>query len=120
MTAARTVTVQTLDHGPITITCPAWCTGHTGPAEFRVDTTHTGPDHVGTFRGRELQFARLTLSPFVGHHGGGLAVSVGEPVLMGLDPVGLDELAAAYVAYAAQLRHLARELAVLLTRGEGR
>ncbi|MET9479858.1 hypothetical protein [Streptomyces sp. NPDC006638] len=120
MNALRTITLQTLDHGPITITCPAWCTGHPGPPEFRVDTTHSGPSHVGTFRGRELQSARLAHSPFATRPGGDLAVSVGEPVMLGLDPAGLDELAAAYVAYAVRLRHLARELAVLLARGDGR
>lgn len=118
MSADRTVTLQTLDHGLITIPEPEWCTGHTGHAEFRVDTTHTGVSHVGTFRGRELQSARLALSPFADQRVGGLSVSVGEPVLMGLDPAGLDELAAAYVEYGATLRHLARELSTLLARGE--
>jgi hypothetical protein len=42
----RTVTVPTLDHGPVTLTCPAWCTvDHAiGPVDYRADVTHRGPE----------------------------------------------------------------------------
>ncbi|MEU2288061.1 hypothetical protein ABZ614_40175 [Streptomyces sp. NPDC013178] len=28
MTGTRIVTLDTLDHGPVTVECPAWCVGH--------------------------------------------------------------------------------------------
>lgn len=28
MSATRTVTLNTMDHGPVTFECPAWCIGH--------------------------------------------------------------------------------------------
>lgn len=45
MNARRTVTVQTGDHGPVTIDEPAWCTtDHDTPQHFRNDISHLGPD----------------------------------------------------------------------------
>ncbi|WP_155058814.1 DUF6907 domain-containing protein [Streptomyces blattellae] len=44
MSGRRTVTVHTRDHGPVTITCPEWCSvDHTaGPVQHRADVAHTG------------------------------------------------------------------------------
>ncbi|MGW4139352.1 DUF6907 domain-containing protein [Streptomyces mirabilis] len=39
--SARTVTLQTIDHGPITVPEPGWCRGHEGePPCYRSDITH--------------------------------------------------------------------------------
>jgi hypothetical protein len=41
--ATRTVTVDTMDHGPVTVEEPAWCTGHgwqVGGSIGRNDITH--------------------------------------------------------------------------------
>lgn len=44
MSAGRTVTVHTLDHGPVTVPEPTWCRGHDqGAPQYRADVTHTGP-----------------------------------------------------------------------------
>ncbi|GEK03492.1 hypothetical protein [Streptomyces sp. 1-11] len=40
---ARTVTLDTMDHGPVTFTCPPWCIGHgwqMGVGIGRNDITH--------------------------------------------------------------------------------
>ncbi|MFF1743254.1 DUF6907 domain-containing protein [Streptomyces mirabilis] len=39
--SARTVTLQTIDHGPVTVPEPGWCQGHEGEAPvYRSDITH--------------------------------------------------------------------------------
>lgn len=41
--AARTVTLETIDHGPVTFSCPTWCVGHgwqMGHPVYRDDVTH--------------------------------------------------------------------------------
>ncbi|WP_406345515.1 DUF6907 domain-containing protein [Streptomyces sp. NBC_00648] len=38
------VTVPTLDHGPVTLTCPTWCHGHEDTPKHRVDLAHEGDD----------------------------------------------------------------------------
>ncbi|WJV47666.1 DUF6907 domain-containing protein [Streptomyces flavofungini] len=123
MSAARTVTVHTLDHGPITITCPDWCIGHEGPPQYRVDLSHFGPDRpltLPTRRGPAIHlvtalevrpyvddsFLRL---PFVGVHIGGDWYPTGL--------AGLEAMADALTAQADALRDQARELAVILAGG---
>ena len=117
MSAARTVTVPTLDHGNITIPEPAWCTGHTGaPAEYRSDTGHTGAQHRLVHEGVELGTAMLVQDPFAVHSDRSIKVLVelgGNG--MTLDPTELEALAASLVGYANTLRELALQLAVLRT-----
>ncbi|MGW7196009.1 DUF6907 domain-containing protein [Streptomyces chryseus] len=118
MSADRTVTVLTNDHGPLTIPEPAWCVGHDGqPPEDRADTLHTGPDRTALFRGVEIASACLTLSPFseLTPRRTGVSVSCGH-LAQTLSPSGLDELAAVMVAYAGTLRGLARQLATVNMR----
>lgn len=115
MTANRTVTVPTLDHGDIVIPEPAWCAGHTGKRpELRCDTGHTGPAHHVAYQGHELAYTALVQYPFSEHsdRGVGVVVELGQ---LGhrLTPDELDELAAVLVDYAGTLRHLARQLSVL-------
>lgn len=120
MSAARTVTVQTIDQGDVTIAEPAWCAGHDGERpELLSDTGHRGVPCRAEFRGVELAFAALVQDPFVVHSDR----SVGVLVEMGylgstLTPAELDELAAVLVEYAGTLRHLARQLAAIRAGGE--
>ncbi|WP_236244507.1 hypothetical protein [Streptomyces sp. CC210A] len=114
MNARRTVTVPTIDHGPVTLTCPPWCTGHTShPAEYRADLSHTGPEHVLPHDGEPLHIAQLVQFPYgTRPNTTGLYVEQ-SGYAQTLAPTGVDALAAALVEHAAQLRHLARELSAL-------
>ncbi|MET7711027.1 hypothetical protein [Streptomyces sp. NPDC005407] len=127
MSAPRTVTVPTLDHGDIVIPEPAWCAGHDGqPPQYRIDIGHTGPEReliVPTSRGPvPLMVTAIEQRPFIGDRFPGTAPLVwlgissdGYPS----SPAQLDQLANALVGHAATLRALARRLAVLRIR-EGR
>lgn len=121
MTAPRTVTVPTLDHGPVVMPEPAWCAGHADePTELRCDTGHTGTPHPLMYEGLELAYAVLVQDPFaeVGHRGVGVLVELG-PLANRLTPAELDALAGLLVNYASTLRRLARQLSALLA-GEAR
>ncbi|WP_455360001.1 DUF6907 domain-containing protein [Streptomyces sp. SYSU K21746] len=120
MTAARTVTVQTIDHGDVVLTCPAWCAGHDETPQYRIDISHFGPEMeftAETSRGTvTTMIAAFEQRPYIGDKFPGTA----PLVWMGIDgdgypsnPEQLDQLAATLVEHAAQLRHLARELTVL-------
>ncbi|WP_371588258.1 DUF6907 domain-containing protein [Streptomyces virginiae] len=118
MTGARTVTVPTLDHGPITIPEPAWCTGHPDePAEYRDDVHHTGPEHLVDHDARAVLAAELVEYPFGQHP---VPPSIYVELLVPsvtLNPPGLEGLAAVLVEQAAELRRLALRLAVLRAGG---
>lgn len=120
----RTVTLPTLDAGEVTLPEPAWCIGHPDhqPNDHRADIHHRGPDVTLTFRGHHITDACLVQTPFttvdvpeLSSRTPGVSVSV---IARTLDPAGLDALAAAFVEYAAVLRHQARELAVILAGGD--
>ncbi|MGW1808234.1 DUF6907 domain-containing protein [Streptomyces sp. NPDC002078] len=113
----RTTRIRTLDHGTITITCPAWCVGGHEDGLHRADVLHCGPDVTLVFRGRHITDANLVQAPFaettdpeLGSPTPGVSVSV---IGRTLDPCGLYELAAAFDGYADQLRALADELTAL-------
>ncbi|MGW4541582.1 DUF6907 domain-containing protein [Streptomyces chartreusis] len=114
----RTVTVHTLDHGPVTLTCPAWCTGAHDDDVHRVDVSHDGPEHVIAPGGREVLRALFTQAPFSSvDQAVGLYVEVAD--LAGTrNPADVEQLADDLTAAADQLRALARELAALLAGGE--
>ncbi|MER5473712.1 hypothetical protein [Streptomyces sp. NPDC002685] len=96
------VTLQTEDHGPVTVTEPAWCLGHDAEdVGRRADITHNGREiyaEVETERGTE----QLLRSWIVW---GPLAVRRPEP----LPTVAVDDLPA---MEPAQLREFAAELAL--------
>ncbi|MFD9519329.1 DUF6907 domain-containing protein [Streptomyces sp. NPDC059979] len=118
MTGARSVTVHTLDHGPVTIPEPVWCAGHPDlPAEYRDDVHHTGPAHVVDYDGQALLTAELVAFPF-GRHPvpPSLYVEITVPGVT-LDPPGLEGLAAVLTEAAAELQRLALRLAVLRAGG---
>ncbi|MET9516406.1 hypothetical protein [Streptomyces sp. NPDC002994] len=123
MTAPRTVTVQTSDHGPVTIPCPLWCTGlYHQEGGARVDITHTGPETeltLPTSVGPVRHMATvLEQRPFTkGPTGRGVFVDVeidGQHHPTG--PHGLDAMADALVENAAILRAAARRLTTLLAQ----
>ncbi|KIF69230.1 hypothetical protein HY68_12560 [Streptomyces sp. AcH 505] len=118
MTAPRTVTVQTLDHGLITIPEPSWCVGHgVEPPQLRVDTGHSGPEHDAEWNGYHFAWAALSQDPFriKGSQGVGVVVELGG-LQNRLEPNELHQVASVLVDYASTLRHLARELTVLRAR----
>ncbi|MBT2675795.1 hypothetical protein J7E95_34390 [Streptomyces sp. ISL-14] len=123
MSAPRTVTVHTTDHGPVTVPEPAWCLGQHPQDGHRADILHRGPGHTLTFRGRHITDAALVQAPFselpadlTGREPGVSVDILGKT----LNPVGLYELAAVLDSYADRLRDLADGLAVVLAGGEGR
>ncbi|MCM2580469.1 DUF6907 domain-containing protein [Streptomyces meridianus] len=117
---ARTVTVRTLDRGPVTMAEPSWCVGHpdNAPEQYLADVIHEGPETTLAFRGCQTLTASLSAAPYSEVYSPEVSVCVelnGDCVR--LDPAGLDELAAALVERAAELRRLARQLSVLRTSG---
>lgn len=114
----RIVTLQTADHGPVTLEEPAWCIGHPNhrPDDRRADILHSGADVTLVFQGHDIGDASLVESPYA-ELPGGLGVSVS---LLGrtLDPVALYDFAAVLDRHADQLRDLADQLHALLV-GEG-
>ncbi len=117
MTASRTATVPTIDHGPVTLPEPAWCIGHHAQPEALADVHHTGPEHVVSYGGGITLRAELVAFPYgitpvaVSVH---LELHVPDVTL---DPPGLEGLASVLVEQAAELRRLALRLAVLRAGG---
>ncbi|MGW3651875.1 DUF6907 domain-containing protein [Streptomyces sp. NPDC000878] len=109
-----TVTLQTLDHGEITIAEPAWCLGHDGEQIVqRVDVTHVGRTIAAELEtdGGTIEFlpARISWGPF--------AELRPEPYPLadvddfpGMDPGLLRELAAETALHAGRLYRLSNEL----------
>lgn len=119
MTARRTVTVETVDHGPVTVTCPSWCLGVHPDGGYRVDITHAGrvmEFEADTSRGPVVVLlAALELRPFT-------ELPPGPVVFVNVEiggdwypssPGQLESLAAALVGHAARLHGLAERLAEL-------
>ncbi|MFF3326086.1 DUF6907 domain-containing protein [Streptomyces sp. NPDC002889] len=117
MTAPRTVTVPTLDHGDIAIPEPAWCTGHVGlRPEARVDISHRGPEHDIGLPAEPLFVAMLSQYPHSNRPETGLYVETYD-LSRTRSPAEVDQLAASLVEAAAQLRALARRLAAIRAGG---
>lgn len=117
----RMVTVDVLVHTALQIDEPDWCAGHPDArAEYKVDVTHTGPEHVIAPGGREVLRAFLTQAPFATTDRT-VGLYVGFADLAGTrTPAEVEQLADDLDAAAARLRELARELAVILAGGESR
>lgn len=121
MTAPRLITLSTVDHGPVTLTCPAWCRGHADhhPGAYRADLTHYGPEHRLTFNGAELFRLMLAQTPYADRASSDTAAYVEESGYTGsLTPAGLYDLAAALDQAADRMREFADRLAVLLDGSE--
>jgi hypothetical protein len=117
VTEPRPITLPTVDHGEITLTCPAWCTGHADhhPGTYRADLTHYGPEHRLTFNGVELFRLMLAQTPHAERTSREVCAYVEETGYTGsLTPAGVYDLAAALDQAADRMREFADRLAVLL------
>ncbi|MEU8524829.1 hypothetical protein AB0C77_04395 [Streptomyces sp. NPDC048629] len=114
-TTPPTVTLPTIDHGPVTLPEPAWCTGHADHIPgYRTDLTHAGPEHEFAFDGETLLVAMLTQAPLAEHSGRAAGLYVEQTgYARTLDAAQLRQLAAALTVHAMRLRTLADELAAL-------
>lgn len=130
MTAPRTVTVPTRDHGDVTIPEPAWCcgVGHDVP-NLRAEIAHESDPigiTVGTARGPrsllELMFWQEPFPPLTSPHGS--TVHVVARLLDGdhfaYDADGLERLVTDLLEAAASVRLLARRLRTETALGGGR
>jgi hypothetical protein len=114
------VTVQTSDHGPVTVPEPAWCVGEHVPGGFRVDIGHHSADAVMEFRGHTVLGVLLASYPFADRMPRGpLAVVELDDFQSFTDPADLEELADALTAHAATVRAVAGQLAELLRAEAG-
>ncbi|MFG2837046.1 DUF6907 domain-containing protein [Streptomyces zaomyceticus] len=118
----RTITLSTLDHGPVSLPEPGWCTGHANRVPgYRIDLTHTGAEHTFAFASDTLLVAMLSQDPFV------TDPERRRPRLYveqtgysaSLDPAEVRQLAAALTVHAMHLRTLADQLTTLRAE-EGR
>ncbi len=117
-TEPRTAVVNIFVHKPLEIDEPDWCAGHPNPrAEYKVDISHDGPEHVIASGGREVFRAFLTQAPFSNvDRNVGLHVEVAD--LSGTHtPDEVEQLADDLVEAAARVRALGRELARILGGG---
>lgn len=125
----RTVTIDTKDHGPVTLPEPPWCTGHPvpEPAPFDLDVRplrseicHIGPSIdvvVGTERG-PARLVELMLwqdpypTPACTHSDDvHVAVHLLDGDHFGYDVHQLEALATDLMEAAAKIRRVARRLA---------
>lgn len=128
MSAGRTVTVQTRDHGTVTIPEPEWCTGEGHPdGSYLGDISHYGPDvmvTVGSWDGpRELltlalaQHRESDRPPGTAVH---VTVHLADDQHSPYDEAALDQLADDMVDAAREVRHMARHLGAVSRAGGGR
>ncbi|MEV6651185.1 hypothetical protein [Streptomyces sp. NPDC051219] len=122
MKTPRTVTVQTIDHGPVTIPEPEWCRGEHPAGWERSAIVHYGADlpaSVPVPGGRAgTAAASLVQRPFDDDTRTLVEVELDQHYAF--DAAGLDLVAAALVEHASVLRHLARELPFLQLDGAPR
>ncbi|MFE7229851.1 DUF6907 domain-containing protein [Streptomyces sp. NPDC057596] len=112
-----TVTLQTLDHGEVTIPEPTWCKGHEGQMVGSLsDVSHEGPDvvaSVDTRAGGEVVLLRanLTHAPYLEIEPESHPVVYVEALeAASVDATELRMVAARLAVYAGSLRDLARQL----------
>lgn len=121
MSAPRTVTVPTVEHGPIRLACPAWCLGHDQALQHRADIAHAGTEHWLTFEGETLLTAALSQDPYAtnteARRTGLYVEQTGYAAT--LDPAEVRQLAAALTLHAMHLRTLAEQLAAIRAREVG-
>jgi hypothetical protein len=106
VTAARTVTVQTLDHGPVVLNEPSWCAVEHEGGNHRSAIHHEGTEHTASIDvpgyGRvKFLTAFLSQFPFAEHGSRNVTVVVEiEGEHHEFDSAGLGELAAAVTSHA--------------------
>ncbi|MFJ8081985.1 DUF6907 domain-containing protein [Streptomyces sp. NPDC096205] len=116
----RTAQVNLLVTKSLEIDEPDWCVGHHDDhAQFKVDISHDGPEHVIAPSGYPLFRASLTQAPY-SNVDRSLGLYVEAADYTGThSPDEIEQLADDLVAAAERLRELGRELADILARGEG-
>lgn len=103
-----TVTLDTLDHGRITIDEPAWCAGHEWQSLcLREEISHVSTAVAGVFAGVEFLPARITSGPFAAGHEVPV-IDIDEFPSMTSDE--LRDLASAVGLHAGRLYSKANEL----------
>ncbi|MFJ7229799.1 DUF6907 domain-containing protein [Streptomyces tendae] len=112
MTTLRTVTVRTIDHGDVTVTCPDWCTTQHQDGGYRADVFHQGEPVVLRFHGRHVGDASIVHAPFAERSSREPEASV-TLLLATLTAVDLYDFAAALDRHADRLRTLADRLTEL-------
>lgn len=118
-TEPRTAVVNVFVTKPLEIDEPDWCAGrHDDHAQYKVDISHDGPEHVIAPGGREMFRAFITQAPFATiDRTIGLYVEVGD--LTGTcTPDEVEQLADDLNTAAERLRELGRELAEILAGGD--
>lgn len=107
----RTAHVKVFVTKPLEIDEPDWCAGHTDDrAEYKVDISHDGPEHVIAPGGREMFRAFLSQAPFSTRDRSiGLYVEVQE-ITGTYNPAEVQQLAADLEAAATELRALGQTL----------
>lgn len=133
----RTVAIDTKDHGPVTVVCPPWCTGHPAPQPspfsdldvrpLRSEICHVGPSidvMVNTERGParllELLMWRDPFPTPTCTHSDDVYVAVHllDGDHFGYDVTALENLATDLIEAAAKVRRVARRLACEHRGGE--
>lgn len=122
-TEPRTVTLPTIDQGPVALVCPDWCAGHDAEPQYRSDLFHESREQPLDLPVRggsaELLAVAFEQRPYTeGWIGTRPFVNVGfngdyHPVRVD----GLEDMADALEQHAATLREYAHQLAVLLAGG---
>jgi hypothetical protein len=112
-----TVTVETDDHGTITVDEPTWCVGHGDePIGYRADVTHKGPSVTAEFEGVEFLPACISWAPFSELHPEPFPVADVDE-FPPMSPAQLRELAAEVGLHAGRLYSKANELERLRREG---
>ncbi|MEW2177159.1 hypothetical protein AB0890_12620 [Streptomyces sp. NPDC005406] len=124
MTARRTITVPTADHGDVTVTEPDWCTADHTFEGYREDIEHSGATtylaiHTechGPTHTLPVTFVWRPFSPTDAL----IKAAIETDQAHEFDPAGLDRAADALVEHARTLRVYARQLATLRAKAAGR
>ncbi|WP_406507618.1 DUF6907 domain-containing protein [Streptomyces sp. NBC_00212] len=121
-----TVTVPTLDHGPVTLSCPVWCRGHEAAPKARVDLGHESDDFLMLV---PVPGGHATLMTAVFEQRPFTARPPGTGVFLNLEidgqfhplgPDGVAEIADTLSTVAVDLRVLSRRLARYIAEEAGR
>ncbi|MFF4566179.1 DUF6907 domain-containing protein [Streptomyces sp. NPDC001435] len=111
---SRTITLQTIDHGPVTVEEPDWCLGHAGePVGYRADIVHKGRIVAAEYEADhgpvEFLKARISWGPFGELRPEPYPVADVEE-FPPMSPAQLRELVAEVHLHADRLDRLADEL----------
>ena len=123
MSAPRTVTVQTIDHGPVTAPEPVWCVARHSDGDYRADLAHEGEGNllfVDTPCHGPVKVATASLyqRPFAEQSTRAVTVAVEFDASHEFDAASLAGLADALVSWSVGPLHSLIERLQLLEGGE--